>query len=118
LLIKTKTQKDSLILRTTIKLDGMAFETISIQNESGSQAIRIPESHKIHDDKVYVKRLGNALYLISSHNPWQNLFESHDKFTPDFMEERSQPTEQQREGLDKWSIFLTQTSALSKRARF
>lgn len=78
----------------------MAFETISIQNESGSQAIRIPESHKIHDDKVYVKRLGNALYLIPYHDPWQNLFESLDKFTPDFMEERSQPTEQKRETFD------------------
>jgi antitoxin VapB len=78
----------------------MAFETISIQNESGSQAIRIPESHKINDDKVYVKKLGNALYLIPFHNPWQNLFESLDKFTPDFMEERSQPDEQKREALD------------------
>lgn len=78
----------------------MAFETISIQNESGSQAIRIPESHKIHDDKVYVKRLGNALYLIPYHNPWQNLFESLDKFTPDFMEERNQLSEQKREVFD------------------
>jgi len=78
----------------------MAFETISIQNEAGSQAIRIPESHKIHDDKVYVKKLGNALYLIPFHNPWQNLFESLDKFTPDFMEERSQQAEQKREAFD------------------
>ncbi|WP_192821746.1 antitoxin [Rufibacter sp. LB8] len=78
----------------------MAFETISIQNESGSQAIRIPESHKINDDKVYVKRLGNALYLIPFHNPWQNLFESLDKFTPDFMENSDQPADQTREALD------------------
>ncbi|QNF33371.1 AbrB/MazE/SpoVT family DNA-binding domain-containing protein [Adhaeribacter swui] len=78
----------------------MAFETITIQNESGAQAIRIPESHKINDDKVYVKKLGNALYLIPYHNPWQNLFESLGKFTPDFMEERSQPTEQKREAFD------------------
>jgi antitoxin VapB len=78
----------------------MGFETIIIQNESGSQAIRIPESHKIDDDKVYVKSLWNALYLITFHNPWQNLFESLDKFTPDFMEERSQPSEQKREPFD------------------
>ncbi len=78
----------------------MTFETINILNESGSQAIRIPESHKINADKVYVKRLGNALYLIPYHNPWQNLFESLDKFTPDFMEVRSQSTEQKREAFD------------------
>ena len=78
----------------------MAFETISIQNESGLQVIQIPESYRINDDKVYVKRVGNALYLIPYHNPWQNLFESLDKFTPDFMDERSQPAEQKRVAFD------------------
>jgi len=78
----------------------MAFETINIQNDLGSQAIRIPENYKIDDDKVYVKRIGNALYLIPFHNPWQNLFESLDKFTLDFMEERNQSDNQTREAFD------------------
>jgi antitoxin VapB len=78
----------------------MAFETINIQNDSGAQAIRIPEDYKINDDKVYVKKIGNGLYLIPFHNPWQNLFESLDKFTPDFMEERDQPDNQIREAFD------------------
>ncbi len=78
----------------------MAFETVDIQNELGTQAIRIPENYKIDDNKVYVKRVGNALYLIPFHNPWQNLFESLDKFSPDFMEERSQSDNQAREALD------------------
>ena len=78
----------------------MAFETINIQNDLGSQAIRIPENYKINDDKVYVKRVGNALYLIPFHNPWQNLIESLDKFTPDFMEERNQSDNQTREAFD------------------
>jgi antitoxin VapB len=79
----------------------MAFETVNIQDESGSQAIRIPENFKINDDKVYVKRIGNALYLIPFHNPWQNLFESLDKFTPDFMEDRNQLAYQDREAFDE-----------------
>jgi antitoxin VapB len=78
----------------------MAFETINIQDDAGTQAIRIPENFKINDDKVYVKRIGNALYLIPFHNPWQNLFESLDKFTPDFMEERNQSDNQTREEFD------------------
>ena len=78
----------------------MAFDTINIQNDSGMQAIRLPENYKINDDKVYVKRIGNAIYLIPFHNPWQNLFESLDKFTPDFMEERNQPEDQSREAFD------------------
>jgi len=72
----------------------MAFETINILDDLGSQAIRLPDNYKINDDKVYVKRIGNALYLIPFHNPWQNLFESLDKFTPDFMEERNQSDNQ------------------------
>jgi antitoxin VapB len=78
----------------------MAFETINIQNDAGAQAIIIPEDYKINDDKVYVKRIGNALYLIPFHNPWQNLFESLDKFTPDFMDERNQSDNQTREAFD------------------
>jgi len=78
----------------------MAFETINILDDLGSQAIRLPDNYKINDDKVYVKKIGNALYLIPFHNPWQNLFESLDKFTPDFMEERNQSDNQTRETFD------------------
>jgi len=78
----------------------MAFETINILDDLGSQAIRLPDNYKINDDKVYVKKIGNALYLIPFHNPWQNLFESLDKFTPDFMEERNQSENQTRETFD------------------
>ena len=48
----------------------MAFETINILNDLGSQAIRLPDNYRINDDKVYVKRIGSALYLIPFHNPW------------------------------------------------
>ena len=68
----------------------MAFETINIQDDLGNQAIRLPENYRIDDDKVYIKRIGNALYLIPFHNPGQNLFESLDKFTPNFLAERNQ----------------------------
>jgi antitoxin VapB len=78
----------------------MAFETINIRNDSGVQEIRLPESYRIDDDKVYVKRIGNALYLIPFHNPWQNFFESLDKFTPDFMDQRNQSDNQAREEFD------------------
>ncbi len=78
----------------------MAFETIDIQNNQGFQAIRIPDNMKIKDDKVYLKKIGNSLYIIPFHNPWQNLIESLDNFTPDFMQTRKQPKDQKRESLD------------------
>jgi antitoxin VapB len=78
----------------------MSFETSEIKNKKGFQAIRIPKKMKINDDKVYLKKVGNALYIIPFHNPWQNLVESLDSFTPDFMEDREEPNNQNRESLD------------------
>jgi antitoxin VapB len=78
----------------------MGFETIDIKNIKGIQAIRIPKRMKINDDKVYLKKVGNALYIIPFHNPWQNLIESLGSFTSDFMDSRDQPYNQKRESLD------------------
>ncbi|MFT4152355.1 antitoxin [Parafilimonas sp.] len=77
----------------------MEFETISIDNSSGSQAIQIPASLKINDDKVYIKKIGNSLYIIPFHKPWQNLFESLDQFTDDFMQARNEPGQQKRDDI-------------------
>jgi antitoxin VapB len=78
----------------------MAFEAIDINNKSGFQEIKIPENLKIDDNKVYLRRIGNALYIIPYHNPWQNMIDSLDNFTNDFMEQREQPDNQTRESLD------------------
>ena len=79
----------------------MEFETIDIKNKKGFQAIRIPDKLKINDSKVYLKKIGNSLYIIPFHNPWQNLFESLDAFTNDFMTDRNQPDNQERESIDQ-----------------
>lgn len=78
----------------------MNIETIRITNKRGEQAIRIPKGIRINDDKVYLKKVGNTLYIIPFHNPWQNLIDSTESFTADFMDERNQPAQQQRDLLD------------------
>ena len=78
----------------------MRLEAIDIKNNKGVQAIRIPKKMRINDDKVYLKKVGNTLYLIPYHSPWQNLIDSTDSFSSDFMEERNQHDQQQRESLD------------------
>jgi len=80
----------------------MGFEAIDIKNIKGSQAIKIPKRMEIDDDKVYLKKVGNAIYIIPFHSPWQNLIESIDSFTPDFMEVRDDDhlKSQQRESVD------------------
>lgn len=80
----------------------MAFQTIDITNNlpSGGQTIMILDDLKIDDDKVYLKRIGNSLYIIPFHNAWENLVESLDNFSPDFMMDRNQPENQIRESFD------------------
>jgi len=78
----------------------MGFETIDIKEQKGFQAIRIPNKLKINDSKAYLKKIGNSIYIIPFHNPWQNLIESLDTFTTDFMNERNQPESQVRETFD------------------
>jgi antitoxin VapB len=66
----------------------MGIETIDIKNNRGEQDITIPKKMRIDDDKVYLRKVGNSLYIIPYHNPWQNLIDSTDLFTSDFMDER------------------------------
>ena len=77
----------------------MIIQTSKIFNGTDFQSIKIPNQLKIDDDKVYIKKVGNALYIIPFHNPWQTMLDSLNKFTPDFMENREQPKKQQRENL-------------------
>ena len=78
----------------------MGFKTIDIKTKRGFQAIRIPKQMQIDDDKVYLKKVGNAIYIIPYNKPWQNLFGSLDSFTSDFMDERDQPENRHREMFD------------------
>jgi antitoxin VapB len=78
----------------------MAITTIDIKEEIDNQKILIPNNMRIDDDKVYLKKMGNSIYIIPYHNPWQNLIESTESFTADFMENRNQIDTQKRESLD------------------
>jgi len=78
----------------------MEFETINIYNSKDGQAIKIPKEMEIKDDKVYIKRVGNTLQIIPFNDAWQNLIESLDNFTFDFMDSRQQPDNQMRESID------------------
>ena len=78
----------------------MEFEKLKIENGKRGQAIRIPHKMKIDDDQVYLKKIGNAIFIIPFHDPWHNLIESVNKFTNDFMDGRNQPDIQPRDTFD------------------
>jgi len=72
-----------------------------ILKDGQNQVVKLPEEFNINDDKVYVNKIGNTVVLLPFHDPWRPLFDSLDKFSDDFMEERKQPKEQIREDLFK-----------------
>jgi antitoxin VapB len=78
----------------------MPFKEIDLKDQSGAQVIEVPDSLKIDDDKAYLKKVGNSIYVIPFHNPWESLIDSVNEFTEDYMADREQPTQQKRESLD------------------
>jgi antitoxin VapB len=65
----------------------------------GSQAVRLPKDCRFDATEVYVHRLGNTVVLFPKDDPWAPLIESLDMFTDDFLEERDQGVQQEREAL-------------------
>ena len=76
------------------------FETIEIKQKRGIRGIIIPERLKIPEGKVYLKEVGNSLYMIPVNDPWKNMIDSLELFSPDFMNNRNQVENQQRESFD------------------
>lgn len=73
------------------------MQTAKLFQNGQSQAVRLPKEFRFQGDKVFIKRMGNAVVLLPYHDSWQSLFESLDQFSEDFMEQRDQPTQAPRE---------------------
>lgn len=63
------------------------------------QAVRLPDELRFEGAEVYAVKLGGAVLLLPLDRPWQALSESLAAFSEDFMPERAQPTQEEREGL-------------------
>lgn len=73
------------------------METARLFRNGRSQAVRLPREFRFEGERVYVKRVGNAVVLLPYEDSWRGLFESLERFSGDFMQEREQPAEQERE---------------------
>lgn len=73
------------------------METARLFKNGRSQAVRLPKEYRFDGDLVYIKRVGNAVVLIPYAEPWQSLFDSLAQFSDDFMIDRDQPAQQDRE---------------------
>jgi antitoxin VapB len=76
------------------------MQTATVVSQNGLQSVRLPEGIRISGGEVYVKCVGRSVLLIPKDaDPWDLMAESLEHFTSDFMQERCQPPQQQREGL-------------------
>ncbi len=75
------------------------MKTAKIFMNGQSQAVRLPKEYRFNCDEVLVKKTASALILIPKTGSWDILLDSLNQFSDDFMQERSQPSEQLREDL-------------------
>jgi antitoxin VapB len=73
------------------------METAKLFQNGKSQAVRLPKEFRFKSDRVYLKKMGNAVILLPYGAPWQSLVESLTLFSHDFMQTRTQLPDQQRE---------------------
>jgi antitoxin VapB len=75
------------------------METAKLFQNGKSQAVRLPKEFRFKGDRVYLKRMGNAVILLPYGAPWQSLVDSLPLFSNDFMQERTQPPTLEREAV-------------------
>ncbi|PHN27276.1 type II toxin-antitoxin system VapB family antitoxin [Pseudomonas sp. ICMP 460] len=70
----------------------------SVFQSNRSQAVRLPKAAALPDDvkRVDVVSIGRARIITPAGESWDSWFDG-DGVTPDFMPDRGQPTEQERE---------------------
>lgn len=73
------------------------MDTAKLFQNGKSQAVRLPKEFRFGSDRVYIKRVGNAVVLLPYKSSWDTLLESLSRFSADFMIERTQPPLQERE---------------------
>jgi antitoxin VapB len=71
------------------------MQTAKLFKNGRSQAVRLPKEFRMEGDRVGIKKVSNTIVLIPLDDPWKPLFDSLDKFSDEFMNDREQPTEQQ-----------------------
>ncbi len=76
------------------------METAKLFMSGNSQAVRLPKSYRFSGDEVAIKRLGNAVVLLPTEDPWQVMFDAFREFPEDIHLERAQPPVQDREAIE------------------
>jgi antitoxin VapB len=74
--------------------------TAKIFPNGQSQAVRIPKEFRFENQQeVFVAKEGEAIVLFPKKSKFNILFDSLDNFSDDFMQERTQPLQDNREDM-------------------
>ncbi len=75
------------------------MKTAKLFKNGQSQAVRLPKEFRFEGDRVFIKKEDNRVVLIPERKTWDTLIKSLEKFSADFMSERTQPETQKRKGM-------------------
>jgi antitoxin VapB len=73
------------------------MDTAKLFQNGSSQAVRLPKEFRFRGDHVYIKKMGDAVILLPVQHSWSSMLASLSLFSKDFMAERAQPPQQERE---------------------
>jgi antitoxin VapB len=73
------------------------MEIAKVFRSGNSQAVRLPKEFRLREDRVYVRRLGDAILLLPYGDPWRSLLNGLDLFSDDFMVTRELGEVEERE---------------------
>lgn len=68
------------------------IHTTKVFASGNSQAVRLPKEYQFRDQVVLIQRIGSAVILLPSTDPWSSFRDSIGEFSDDFMSTgRNQP---------------------------
>lgn len=81
----------------TLVIENVKMKTAKLFRNGQSRAVRLPKAFRFEGDEVFIKKSGSAVVFIPLVNSWDSLIGSLDKFSKDYLVDRDQPKQQQRE---------------------
>ncbi len=61
------------------------METAKLFCNGKSQAVRLPKDYRFSGDEVYIKKVGNSVFLYPKDKAWETFMEGINGFTDDFL---------------------------------
>ena len=76
------------------------MKTAKLFRNGQSQAVRLPKEFRFEGTSVFIQHLGGGVLLVPMRDSWNSMFEATKRFSEDFMADRDQGDQQERESLD------------------